>query len=233
MRSKTLHIDTSRIRSFKTILSALRELETLLPQRGLTQFMVFNKAYYIVTAAIQQSAKEGYFANPIFIEEFTVCFAKYYVQAVNDTAASSKNLPFAWKSLSTVQKHKNTPEFIYLLMGANAHISHDLPLALTQLMDKKPNDNMLQDVFKIDKLLMRSGREIISTFDESHTLLDFIKRRCIFFYYRIVMYMVLYWRIKAWHRYKAIKKDGLEQSNYEKYSIKVTKRLLHLTRLFQ
>ena len=113
-------------------------------------------------------------------------------------------------------------------MGANAHINHDLPLALAKLMGTEKTDDLLRDVLKIDKLLMKSGRKIIATFDEPHKFLDFLKRRFQFLYYRPAMYTILYWRIGAWRRYKLIKNSGRETSGDPSKSIKIANRLLKL-----
>lgn len=123
---------------------------------------------------------------------------------------------------------KSVPAFIPLLMGANAHINHDLPLALVKLMGREKTDDLLQDVLKIDTLLMKSGRQIIVTFDEPTKLLDIIKRRLQFLYYRPTMYIILYWRVIAWRNYKAIKRNGVKKHDYKTRSTKIANRFLKL-----
>ncbi len=135
-------------------------------------------------------------------------------------------LPAAWQMANKASEYKTAPNFIFLLMGANAHINHDLPLALLKIMGGKEPVGLVKDIFKIDRLLMKSGREIAGTFEESNQLLDLLKRHLFFLYYRPVMYMVLYWRIKAWRNYKSIKKDGIKNSAYAKTSIEPIAYLL-------
>lgn len=231
MRLDKTFVSLDKITSFESILTELTVLESKLPQNKLRQLLVFNKAYFVITSSIKHSSDSGYFDNPAFIEKFTVCFAQYYFRAVNDTFENSSQLPTAWSMLNGAATHKSTPNFIFLLMGANAHINNDLPLALLRLVGKEETNDLLKDVFKIDKLLMKSGRDIIGKFEEQNALLDLLKRRLIFVYYRPVMYMVLYWRIKAWRNYKSLKKNGLQKSAYAKYSIKVAARLLKLAAL--
>jgi hypothetical protein len=140
-------------------------------------------------------------------------------------------VPDAWHALNKASKRKTTPNFVLLLMGANAHINHDFALVLTKLVDQQETDILLRDVIKVDKLLMKSGREIISTFNEPSTVLDFLKRRFIFMYYRPVMYMIRFWRIRSWARYKSIKRNGLKDSEYADGSIKVARRFFLLAKL--
>jgi hypothetical protein len=195
------------------------------------QFIVFNDAYFVVTSAIKDASDKGYFKNSEFIEKFTVCFAQYYFQAVNYTVTNDSRLPPAWSSVNMASGRTTTPNFVFLLMGANAHINSDLPLALLKLMGKKSAGELAKDVLKIDKILMKSGREILGMFEESNKLLDWLKRHFIFLYYRPVMYMVLYWRIKAWRSFKSISKHGAAGSGYTKSSIKIARRFLLLSRL--
>jgi Family of unknown function (DUF5995) len=232
MPNKNVLINIEKITSFDTVLKELVMLERLLPLYKLDHFVIFNKAYATVTNAIKKGATNGHFDNPIFIEKFSVKFAHYYFKAVNETMGKSKDLPAAWKMLNKAAKHKSTPKFIFLLMGANAHINNDLPLALLELMDKETTDDLLKDVLKIDKLLMKSGREIIGLFSEPNKVLNLLKRRVVFLYYRPVMYMILYWRIKAWKNYKLLKKAGQDDSGYKRGSVAIANRFLKLAALF-
>lgn len=232
MRSATTHVNIHKVTSFDTVLSALTKLKLTLSKDRLDQFLLFNDAYLVITTAIKNAADHNYFGNPVFIEKFTVNFAHYYFRAVNETISGSSDLPAAWKTVNEAAKNTASPKFIFLLMGANAHINHDLPLALLQTMNKEEADDLIKDILKIDKLLMKSGREIIALFSESNNALDFLKRRFIFIYYRPTMYMILYWRVKAWRNYKSIKKVGVSNSSYQVSSINISNRFLKLAKLF-
>ncbi len=96
MRTNLAHVNIRQIKSFKTILSSLKKLNSTIPKSNISQFLVFNKAYYIVTCAINQATEDGYFNNPVFIEKFTVSFAKHYFTAINNTVSDNHKLPIAW-----------------------------------------------------------------------------------------------------------------------------------------
>jgi hypothetical protein len=221
-------VNMAKIKSVEAVLVELDLLDSKLSQNHLDQFSLFNQAYYVVTNTIKQAAEHDYFNNPEFIEKFSVCFARYYFQAINDTSTVGLDVAPAWAKINKAAEFKSVPSFILLLMGANAHINHDLPLALLETMSMQKKDDLLRDVLKIDKLLMKSGREIIGTFDESNRLVNFIKRRFQFLYYRPIMYIILGWRIIAWHNYKSINKNGLENNNHTLKSIKIANRFLKL-----
>lgn len=224
-------INIEAIDSFADILLALEKLENVLMQHELRQFYLFNQAYKVVTSKIKTSVEQQYFKNPKFIEAFTVCFSQYYFRAVNETLQNTANIPPAWAILNKTAARKRTPEFIYLLLGANAHINNDLPLALNELISSANTTDLLDDVLKVDNLLMVSGRIIIGLFKEQNKVLDYLKRTFIFLYYRPVMYLILFWRVRAWRSYKSIKKDGLLHSTYQKGSVRTAHRLQKLAGL--
>ena len=230
MSSTGAYVNTRNITSFSSILSELTKLESRLPSSKLDQFLVFNKAYLLITKSLMQASEKDYFYNPKFVEDFTVCFAAHYFQAINDTVIGSNKLPTAWAILNKTAKYKSTPNFIYLLMGANAHINNDLPITMLKMIDKKKADELLKDVLKVDRVLMKSGREIIHSFKEDRRSLDFLKRNFVFIYYRPVMYMILYWRIKAWGSYMSIRKQSPIGNNYEKKSIHIANRFSKLAK---
>lgn len=231
MHNSSELVNFKTITSFQAIHNQLIKLKKLLRDNDAKQFIVFNDAYLIVTSNIKQASETGHFENPKFIEKFCVSFARYYFEAINKTVQAGE-LPDAWSTLNTVSRNKTTPNFILLLLGANAHINHDLALALVKLMEHEESDDLLRDVTKIDKILMKSGREVITTFNESSKSLNFLKQRFIFLYYRPTMYMIRFWRIRAWSRYKSIRKHGLEDSNYAVGSVKIARRFLLLGRYF-
>lgn len=220
------------ITTYDDVQWALKQIELSLVANDMPQFHLFNAAYAVVTTHIQQAAAEGYFDNPQFIEQFTVTFATYYFRAINDMQTANKDIPAAWSALSKLHIG-HSPRFISLLLGANAHINDDLPQALFELMADQKTDALLGDVVKIDKLLMRSGKDIIGLFDEPSSKLDYLKRHCVWVYYRPVMYMILYWRVIAWKNYRKMKKDRTALHHVHKRSSKIAMRLLRVARLLE
>ncbi len=222
-------IDIRKITAIDDVLSNLRQLDSRLSELGLDQFKLFNKAYQVVTRSIQQAIKENYFNNPEFIEKFIVSFAGCYFKVTNDIVNKNHNVPMPWSKLNEYATNKSLPVFISLMLGANAHISYDLPQVLKKLMQKESTEELLKDVFKIDRLLMKSGREIIGLFEESNKILNFLKCRFQFMYYRPVMYKILGWRISAWKSYRKLKKDHTSVANIETRSTRIANRLLRLS----
>lgn len=215
------------ITSFDNVLEALLRLETKLAPHNLAQLQTFNTAYAIITRAIKDATADDYFKKPLFIEQFTVCFASYYFQAINDMVTGSSNLPVAWAMLRDVGETDAIPLSITLLMGANAHINHDLPVAMASFLSTH-TDYSLRDARKVDRILMKSGKQIIPAFTESPKLLDTLKYRLRLLYYRPVMYSILIWRIVAWRNYRTIARQASAKDTHIARSVKIANRLFKL-----
>lgn len=224
-------IDVGGITSIKSVVGELRHLNKNLSRLDLDRFKLFNNAYYIVTTSVQQSIEDNYFENPKFIEKFIVTFAGYYFKAVNDASSDSPKLTRPWSKINEYAKNKSAPKFVSLMIGANAHINNDLPQVLNNLMKNEKTEDLLSDLIKIDKLLMKSGKEIIGTFNETNKTLNFLKRRFQFMYYRPAMYTIRYWRIVAWKNYKKLKKQPSYAKNITNRSVKIADRWLLLSKL--
>jgi hypothetical protein len=224
IRNERIPVNT--ITTVPQVLKTLRELNVLLKNNDLEQWQLFNQAYIIVTEAVDQAAGADYFTNQAFVAKFSVCFAKYYFRAVNDELQHSKTTVVAWHKLTELT---GSPSSIHLLMGANAHINRDLPLALAEALAGEESKELFEDVRKVDKLLMQSGEHIIDSFEEPGRIAHYVQRHLRFLYYRPIMGIILVWRISAWQNYKKILAG--KGGNQEARSTTIANRLLGLAKV--
>lgn len=225
MDKNSIYHPVSSPKSYADIIDNLNFLEKQLSIHDYDQFLVFNRSYVVVTQSIKDNSEKGYFMHPEFVEDFAITFAGYYFQAMNEVIANTTTESAAWGKLATAKKH---PRFIQLLLGANAHINHDLPLVMVEHMNQDYSREVFKDILSIDALLMQSGKEIIPLLDESYTCQRFIKKHLQFLYYMPVMYMILLWRISAWRSYKSIIKNGLSQAKFQTKSVRTANRLFNI-----
>ena len=218
-------VRTQTVKTYDDILGYLKDLNQQLMDMNLDKLIPFNHAYYIVTRTIQEAANDKYFTNPEFLEAFSVCFANYYFQAVNDLNNNSNKVVPAWRKIVDNRKQ---PIFVSLLMGANAHINYDLSLTLIDMMSGANKRELLSDIIKVDKLLTKSSKEILNTFNETNKLLDFIKRHARWLYLRPIMLMILFWRTVAWRNYRLVDNRDINAQDLVKRSTKISKRLSNL-----
>ncbi|GAA2994635.1 hypothetical protein GCM10010519_29850 [Streptomyces lactacystinicus] len=90
---------------------------------------VFNRIYLTVTQAVRDRLDRGCFVDPRATAELDVVFAGYYLRAVAADAAG-REPPACWRPLFALRAHPGVHPLQFALAGMNAHIQHDLPLAV-------------------------------------------------------------------------------------------------------
>jgi hypothetical protein len=90
----------------------------------------FNRMYLAVTEGVKQAVDSaGYFDDPARIAQLDVMFAQLYFDAVHANE-DGKHPPSAWRVLF---EHSGSDDILpiqFAVAGMNAHINHDLPIAL-------------------------------------------------------------------------------------------------------
>ncbi|MFC9942588.1 DUF5995 family protein [Streptomyces pratensis] len=90
---------------------------------------VFNQVYLTVTEAIGRHIAGGAFPDREAVSTLDVRFAERYLAAV-DTAVSGGRPPECWRPLFQFRRHPGVRPLQFALAGVNAHIGHDLALAV-------------------------------------------------------------------------------------------------------
>lgn len=109
------------------VLARMRGLEAELPPRD--GVAVFNRLYLAVTEEVGRRVAAGRFHDRLATTELDVLFAGRYLKAV-DRAAGGQPTPACWRPLFQLRGHPAVRPVQFALAGINAHIGHDLPLAL-------------------------------------------------------------------------------------------------------
>ncbi len=89
----------------------------------------FNWLYSGVTRAVEDRIAAGGFADSAWLAELDVQFARLYFCALA-SALSGDPSPDCWNVLFSRRDQMETARIQFALAGINAHINHDLPLAL-------------------------------------------------------------------------------------------------------
>jgi hypothetical protein len=90
---------------------------------------VFNRVYLSVTEEVRRRLAAGAFADPQTAGELAVRFAGRYLAAIEDDAAGRRP-PACWRPLLRMRRHPGIRPIQFALAGINAHIGHDLALAV-------------------------------------------------------------------------------------------------------
>jgi hypothetical protein len=89
----------------------------------------FNELYLAVTHAVAKESVTASFEDAAFISRLDVVFADLYFAAVDDVAAG-KPPSRAWAPLFEARAKPGIAPLQFAIAGMNAHINHDLVLAL-------------------------------------------------------------------------------------------------------
>ncbi|MEV5546887.1 DUF5995 family protein [Streptomyces sp. NPDC052309] len=109
------------------VLSRMRALDaTLPPWDGVA---VFNRVYLAVTEAVDRQIDGGRFPDARAAITLDVRFAERYLAAV-DAADADRRPPACWRPLFQFRRHPGVRPLQFALAGINAHIGHDLALAV-------------------------------------------------------------------------------------------------------
>ncbi|WP_262062336.1 DUF5995 family protein [Streptomyces sp. STR69] len=127
------------------VVSRLRTLDEELPARD--GIAVFNRVYLAVTEAVDRNVDTGRFTDERAAITLDVRFAERYLAAV-DAVANGRRAPACWRPLFQLRRHPGVRPLQFALSGINAHIGHDLALAVVdacRTLDCEPAD--LEDEF--------------------------------------------------------------------------------------
>lgn len=89
----------------------------------------FNLLYLQVTQQVQQHPPQGGWKAPVWLARLDVIFANLYFKAIADSL-SGNPIPSSWQALFEARQRTGIDRIQFALCGMNAHINHDLALAL-------------------------------------------------------------------------------------------------------
>src|SRR5262249_13857022 len=116
----------------------------------------FNRMYLEVTQQVNAELDQGFYADPVFMTQLDVTFAGLYCSAP-DAAGDRAAVPLAGRPPAEQRASAGIEPVQFALAGMNAHINHDLPLAVVATcaaLGTSPEAGAhLADYQKVDQLL--------------------------------------------------------------------------------
>jgi uncharacterized protein DUF5995 len=89
----------------------------------------FNWLYLAVTQAVENKVAVGGFNDPAWLTELDVQFARLYFAALSG-GLTGGGCPDCWKVMLSVRDQVKIARIQFAMAGMNAHINHDLPMAI-------------------------------------------------------------------------------------------------------
>lgn len=129
----------------------------------------FNTLYLAVTQAVDGQVTLAGFADPAFLRALDVTFAGLYFDAV-DAVAAGRKPSRAWAPLFDRRGEQRIAPIQFALAGMNAHINHDLPLALVKTFQQMglspdPHAPPHADYGRVNATLSAVERQVKAQFD--------------------------------------------------------------------
>ncbi len=109
------------------VIERMQALDSLLPSSDGLKW--FNQLYLMVTQQVDLHPPNGVWQNPDWLTRLDVVFAGFYFGAVTDHLAA-RQVPAAWNVLFQARYQSGIDRIQFAVAGMNAHINHDLALAL-------------------------------------------------------------------------------------------------------
>jgi hypothetical protein len=106
-----------------TVVSRMRALGAAWPEGD--GVAVFNRVYLTVTEEVDRRLDAGYFPDREAAISLDVLFAERYL-----SVAEKGPVPACWRPLFQFRRHPGVRPLQFALAGINAHIGHDLALAV-------------------------------------------------------------------------------------------------------
>ena len=131
----------------------------------------FNRMYRRVTEEVRQAHRTERFEDAEFLERLDVVFANLYFEAVA-CSVRGQEIPPAWTPLFHNRAKPRTAPIQFALAGMNAHINHDLPLAVDTTcreMALLPEDGTPphRDFLRVNAVLGEAEEQVKAWFEQS------------------------------------------------------------------
>ncbi|HEU4346986.1 MAG TPA: DUF5995 family protein [Actinoplanes sp.] len=140
------------------VIAKLATIQTLLddlpPSRANNRVAAFNDLYLTITRRVD-GALGTTATDPDFLELLDIEFAKRYFDALRRWNDDDEATPDVWEVLFKRAQDQEMSQLIAAMLGVNAHINHDLSLALVATWNETgapQDDRVHQDYLLVNKI---------------------------------------------------------------------------------
>ncbi len=129
---------------------------------------VFVTAYLTITEALESQCDAGGFHDPAWVREYLIAFAALYRDALRQDALAresdddvlARNVPKSWRVAFDAAYAGRGWVIQHLMLGVNAHINHDLALALLTAGIAQDRATRYADHTAVNQVLERSTLQL-------------------------------------------------------------------------
>jgi len=116
--------------SIADVVAVMESIDAILP--GSDGLKWFNRLYLMVTQQVDLQPLAGGWADENWLTRLDIVFAGFYFSAIADALSGNADTASSWDALFEARNRAGIDRIQFALAGMNAHINHDLALALLQ-----------------------------------------------------------------------------------------------------
>jgi Family of unknown function (DUF5995) len=151
-------VRTSVVRTIDDVIRVMRAIDAMLPDDDGLKW--FNLLYLRVTESVKNAPPAGGWHDPQWLERLDVVFAQLYFDAAREPERAK-----AWRPLFRARRRADVARIQFAFAGMNAHINHDLALAVVRTGEERnivPRRGMPQhrDFERVNALLEAVEAEV-------------------------------------------------------------------------
>jgi hypothetical protein len=130
MDAGLLEIASRPINTIPDVVAAFEAIDQLLPDSDGLKW--FNGLYLSVTRAVDLSIGTLHWNNTAWLAQLDVVFARLYLRALRASLTPGQNAPGCWQVMFSARHDVRLARIQFALAGMNAHIDHDLSVAVVE-----------------------------------------------------------------------------------------------------
>jgi hypothetical protein len=120
-------VSAARVETIGDVIATMKSIDAALPDNDGLKW--FNRLYLMVTDDVNAKPPGGAWQNPVWLERLDVVFAGFYFDALTDFLAGRETAA-SWRVMFGARFTPGIDRIQFALAGMNAHINHDLALAM-------------------------------------------------------------------------------------------------------
>jgi Family of unknown function (DUF5995) len=155
------------ISTIQDVIVRMEQIDSSLPATD--ELACFNRMYLEVTQNVESCLSQHYFSDPNFMETLDVISADLYFTAADAASGPLDGVPPAWQPLIQAPSDSRIYAIQFALAGMNAHINHDLPIAVVETcarLGTAPDQGTCHaDSQKVDGLLHKAEQSVRESFE--------------------------------------------------------------------
>ncbi len=146
--------DSDKLSSIDEVISKFREINTKFKKEK-NHRLIFATTYLDSTVELKKEIEKNSFYYPNWVESIVVDFANLYISSLKNYERRKKTA-ISWNAAFKINDEKYHKLSVQLLLAMNAHIYHDLPIALVKSFDRGYDpEKVRRDFYKMNEVFER------------------------------------------------------------------------------